>query len=87
MTDREGKTVGREYVRLTFTPNGGRRRTVWGIKTGHGTYTVCDKHGQTLTDVGETIRKEVVVLDPEADSYTERPSRMSRHYGELEVVP
>lgn len=63
-------------------------RTTWAIKVrehkGVASYVVCDKFGETEKDVGETIRKEVLLCD--MTEVVERPARMNLKYAELELA-
>lgn len=86
----------RAYVRITFLPDGAkRRRTTWAIKLrehkGRVTYLVCDKFGETEKEVGTDEkgtpieRKEIVLCL--SSEVVEKPARMNLKYAELELRP
>jgi len=86
----------RAYVRLTFLPDGTkRRRTTWAIKLrenkGRVTYLACDKYGETEKEAGVSPeglpieRKEIILCL--SSEVVEKPAYMNLKYAELELIP
>ena len=68
------------YVKLTFRPAEGKKKTVWAIKQRTGCYRQVNKEGEDFAD--GILR--LILLAP-ADIVSEKIALMNNHYGELEV--
>lgn len=86
--------MSKEYVRLTYKPAEGRKRTVWAVvvrRTAERvTYLQCDEEGETVHAAGTkdglpVERKHLIVATPA--EVTEKPARINPKYALLEVVP
>jgi endoglucanase Acf2 len=82
----------KQYVRITFTPYGSkRRRSCWAVKGaetgGVATYTVCDSSGNVKKGQykGGTLVEQMEVIIAAPFEVVERPARMNNHYAELEI--
>lgn len=79
---------GRQYVKITFSMIGGKRRTTWAVKIRTGAYYACDIEGDIEKTVGykdgvPVIQREMILSGD--DVTKEQPAGLSFKYGELEV--
>ena len=84
MTDNHKTIATKEYVRLSFTPIGGKRRTVWAQVGKAGArarmFFLVDKYGDEPRD-----RRELIIVAADGSDSVVRPARWNLHYGELEL--
>jgi hypothetical protein len=84
----------KNYVRITFRPEGAKRkRTCWAIKgpvkNGIVRYTACDEEGdptfRSAYERGVLVYRVELILCG-VDEVVEKQARMNNHYGLLETT-